>query len=409
MTPICMTGTQASIIESPEGHLGSWLLIFSVVGYPPVGLAASVLNLPRELTSVPFRGFVLLLALMLIFRLRHREPSRGIGLLLVFWFAYLLRLLWDWNDGLPKMEEAVVFFVGTVFIPGLAVALLSAESIDWRLTATRMLWIGAAFCTAAVTSFHFGLGRESESILMAGRLEFDTVNTITIGHTAVTTVIAALCLSSDCERKARKAWLLIVCIPALVALVLSGARGPAVSLAVCVTALLVVTRHWWLLFFTLLAGLVFVAQPENELARRFMALLEPTLEDASSLERITLIRNALQQFVENPLLGGQLIDSEYLSYPHNLFLEALMAMGVVGALALAAILTRSALRATHLLNQGNLFVPLVLLQYFIAAQFSGAIWGWSAMWVPLASIIAWGPIVRHTTPKAAPRGPASSC
>jgi O-antigen ligase len=192
------------------------------------------------------------------------------------------------------------------------------------------------------------------------------------------------------------------------ALVLSGARGPAVALAVCVTALLVVTRHWRLLFFTLLAGLVFIAQPENELARRFMALLEPTLEDESSLERITLIRNAFQQFVENPLLGGQLVDSEYFAYPHNLFLEALMAMGVVGALVLIAILTRSALRAAHLLNQGDLFIPLVLLQYFIAAQFSGAIWGWSAMWVPLASIITCGPIARHTPPKATRGGSASS-
>lgn len=404
-----MTVTQATIIERPEGQLGSWLLVVSVVGYAPVGLAASVLNLPRELTSIPFRGFVLLLALMLIFRLRHRELPRGIGLLIVFWIAYLLRLLWDWNGGQPKMEEAVVFFVGTVFIPGLAVALLSAESIDWRLTATRMLWLGAAFCTAAVASFHLGLGRESEAILMAGRLEFDTVNTITIGHTAVSTVIAALCLSSDRERKARKAWLLIVCIPALVALVLAGARGPAVSLAVCVTALLIVTRHWRLLFFALLAGLVFIAQPENELARRFMALLEPTLEDESSLERITLISNAFQQFVESPLLGGQLLDRVYFSYPHNLFLEALMAMGVVGALALIAILTRSALRATHLINQGNLFIPLVLLQYFIAAQFSGAIWGWSAMWVPLASIISCGPTARHVSSKATRGGSASSC
>jgi hypothetical protein len=74
------------------------------------------------------------------------------------------------------------------------------------------------------------------------------------------------------------------------------------------------------------------------------------------------------------------VDTEYFSYPHNLFLEALMAMGVIGTLALLAILLRSALRATDLLRQGELFIPLVLLQYFIAAQFSGAIWGWSAMW-----------------------------
>jgi hypothetical protein len=65
------------------------------------------------MTSIPFeRGLVL--SLLLIFRLRQRGWPRGIRLLVVFWLAYF-RLLWDWNDGLPKMDEAVVFFVGTVF------------------------------------------------------------------------------------------------------------------------------------------------------------------------------------------------------------------------------------------------------------------------------------------------------
>jgi O-antigen ligase len=270
-----------------------------------------------------------------------------------------------------------------------------------------MLWIGAAFCAAAVASFHFGLGRESEGISIAGRLEFDTVNPITIGHTAVTTVMAALCLASHDEPKGQKVWFFAACLPALVALVFSGARGPVVSLTVCIATLLIVTRHWRLLFMALLTGFVLLAQTENELARRFVALLEPTLEDESTLERIALIRNAVQQFVENPLLGGQLVDTEYFSYPHNLFLEALMAMGVVGTLALLAILMRSFLRSMHLLKQGELFIPLVLLQYFIAAQFSGAIWGWSAMWVPLASIISCGPLTRRASVSASP-GPSPS-
>lgn len=372
--------------ESADNRLASWLLVCCVIGYAPVGLVGSLFDLTRELTSIPFRTIVLTISLYLISRSWTRATPMGVGLLLFFWSAYLLRLLWDWSTGVPKMGEAVVFFAGTVMLPSLAIGLVGVRAIDPRLTALRTFAIGSAFSALSVFSYHFEFGRVSEAIPQGGRLEFDTVNTISIGHAAVTTLIAALCLSTIYRSIASRAALLGLSAAALAALVLSGARGPAVALAGCLVAFAVMTRRWHWLPMIVVAAILAIQATELELIRRLHVLFDPGTDDASALERLALIRNAVAQFIENPLLGGPLLDPDYLSYPHNLFLEAAMAMGIVGLLLLLIILARAAIRAIVIVRRGDLFVPLLLLQYFIAAQFSGAIWGWSAMWAPLAAV-----------------------
>ena len=114
--------------ENVDHRLTSWLLVCCVIGYAPIGLLGSLFDLPRELTSIPFRTIVLTISLYLISRSWIRATPMGVGLLLVFWSVYLLRLLWDWSIGIPKMGEAVVFFVGTVLLPSLAVGLVGVRA-----------------------------------------------------------------------------------------------------------------------------------------------------------------------------------------------------------------------------------------------------------------------------------------
>src|SRR5690606_23488506 len=54
-------------------------------------------------------------------------------------------------------------------------------------------------------------------------------------------------------------------------------------------------------------------------------------------ERVVLYRNALEQFISSPIYGDQVMVKEIHSYPHNLVMEVLMALGIIGFIPLLMI------------------------------------------------------------------------
>src|SRR5688500_3033345 len=107
-----------------RSYLAEWVFVLSVVGYAPVGLMGALLDLEREYTSIPFRIVILLMAGVVLVKygaVFHRWYR--IRWLLIFWGAYLARLLWDWNNGVEVTQESLTFFVVTTLIPGIALAL----------------------------------------------------------------------------------------------------------------------------------------------------------------------------------------------------------------------------------------------------------------------------------------------
>lgn len=76
------------------------------------------------------------------------------------------------------------------------------------------------------------------------------------------------------------------------------------------------------------------------------------------------------------------------TYPHNLFIETAMALGVIGLVMLFALLAKSARAAFRLAADRKLLLPMLFAQYFVGAQLSGAIWGNSAFWAVTTLLVA---------------------
>ena len=73
---------------------------------------------------------------------------------------------------------------------------------------------------------------------------------------------------------------------------------------------------------------------DGELWRRFSTIEE----DVSALDRLLLQGNAISQYLDRPILGSAFVELRLLTYPHNLFIETAMALGVVGLVVLVAML-----------------------------------------------------------------------
>jgi len=363
----------------------AWLFALTVVGYPIFGLLASLMDVNSTVTSLPFRIGVLLLTLALW---RRSPPLRSWlrehPWLPVFWGLYLLRLVWDLLiGGQPGVPEALTFFGLTVLLPCLVLG-LNAANFDDRRAARLIVLVGGAVCFTAVTMHVFKLGQARSLSEITSRMFFEALNPISLGHAAVSTLIAALCVTRQRPAPHTLMFAVATAIAAGTCVVLSGSRGPTLALGVCVLLFVAATgRVGWLALIALLIAPE-ALNPEGELWLRFAV----AGEDNSALERLLLQTNAIQQFLARPLLGSAYVELEFKDYPHNLIIETAIALGVVGLGVLTAIVVRATKTGFRQLRQGQLLLPLLFAQYFVAAQFSGAIWGNAALWASAALLVA---------------------
>ena len=385
--------------ELRTNRLVTWLVALSLMGYPLLGTLVALTSFSSLVASVPVRLAVIFLSLSLLVSVRGNLPLLAAGrcirwtpvrpALLLFWFVYVCRLTWDWQVAqMPEAGPALLFLSVVGLLP--ALALLGVAPRYWNANAFAKIafFAGAVTCTVAVAATLLGLAGERSLIEQTGRLAFDTVNPITYGHVAVTTLLAGLVGWSDGARRRPIVLASVVAgaVAALVSLHLAASKGPVVALMVCILALgMFKPRFRWLLLAMLpvSAGFLFFVGDGN-LGQRFTSIEE----DLSTIERRTLLLNAIDQFVDHPLLGNAFVEAETQTYPHNQLVEAAMATGVFGLCLYGFVLFNSALRLLRLfMSKGRTLFALVALQYLVGEHLSGSLYSSGGLWICIAMII----------------------
>lgn len=370
-----------------------WLLVLTLIGYPIAGLLSSAFDWNSTVTSIPFRAGIFLLTLWIIFRAHPtRQKNRPLRWLLWFWLIYLIRLIWDWAViGVPGSLETLVYFVVTTLLPCIALTYWPPRMQTHRV-ASKLVWMGAGICAAAILMDSLQIGVERSLTERTGRLSFEAVNPITLGHVAATTLIAILCMMHRRLDAITRVGLTFASAAAATCLVLAASRGPLVALGAAAIAFVGATGRWHWLAILALLFLPSALDQDNELWTRFLSIDE----DQSALARLLLQGNAIAQFLNNPILGSAYIELEFLEYPHNLFIETGMALGIIGISLLFIFLAKSASVAMRLARRSELLIPMLFMQYFIGAQLSGAIFGNAGLWATTAILLS---LARRPGPK----------
>jgi O-antigen ligase len=210
-----------------------------------------------------------------------------------------------------------------------------------------------------------------------GRLAFEALNPITLGHVAASTLLALLCLTSY-RAPFPLRWIQVgIAVVAAICLMVAGSRGPILALGCAGFAYAVMSGRWrWVVGLSLVVA-ISLFRTETSLFERFAT----GGQDASSLERLFIQGNAILQFLGSPIYGSAYAELESLEYPHNLIIETAMALGSIGLVVLLIVLVTTAARLRREWRSRELLVPVLFVQYFIAVQLSGSIWGGTAFWV----------------------------
>jgi O-antigen ligase len=128
-------------------------------------------------------------------------------------------------------------------------------------------------------------------------------------------------------------------------------------------------------------------------------------DDQVSSIRIELTERALSQFMVHPIVGDAIVERVSAHYPHNIFIESLMATGLVGFVLLSivvAVCVRAAwrlIRASH----ATRWVGLLYVQYLLASMFSGSLFLDGQFWALSVAVLAISSAVRYGRVAGVPR------
>jgi O-antigen ligase len=115
--------------------------------------------------------------------------------------------------------------------------------------------------------------------------------------------------------------------------------------------------------------------------------------DDSANGRLTAWSASWGQFLDSPLIGDRVFEPVLLYYPHNLLIESLISVGILGSIFLIYHIVLSTKAAVWILKRGDnrtaeVFVALMFVKEFVQAQFSGAIYTNTGFWVASACTIS---------------------
>ncbi len=388
------------------------VLLMSFPGYPLVAAFSTITGLPNTPLSLALRAANFGLALVLILAGIASRRERSSGLLLValgvFWLAYTVRLYSDTLYDPAFLGKEVSYYwawaIGGCLVPmlGLAMKTSRPEQAD-----DYFHWLYLATFAACFLSFFLASGavtNQGGAEYESGRMRLEALNPIALGHLGATLVELsawALLFHRPWSRGSRRLILLAGLAIGCYVLLAANSRGPVLAVLACFLFLLCFVSFRYkfaVMAFLVIAGLAIVplsvylqeSQHINAFSRLFGQSLQEHAEQSS---RLDLFASAFEVFLTDPWLGGALEDPSTASYPHNVIVEAYMALGLffgtLFVIVLIALCYRTAVLFRRFPQYG--WPSLLFIQYLVGAQFSGSLYGSTFMWCAIGLILSFGP------------------
>lgn len=296
-----------------------------------IGIESNVLSIfARAITVINCFAYFLFLIIYGLFK-----PAIHFYFFLVFWLFYGIRIIYDtsfhsFQLGRPPSDYYLFAFFLSFFC---SIPFYIPVKIPWKVFEK---WV---FFILILLNF-FGLYNNlaADNIFLERLGGNERLNPIAFGLQASLLIILSLI---KILRGGSVFWwkpLLLICIIiGMFNLFVAASKSPIIFLLLSILlitiyfikhknkkAVLLITG-----IITLVIGLIFLLGLEDII---FLALNRFTeiKQDESSYERLSMLRGGLNQFLENPLYGSFLEEKIWKEYPHNLILEAFMALGILG-------------------------------------------------------------------------------
>lgn len=368
------------------------ILYMSIFGFQ---ISASLASIFDVNTAIYLRASIFLLSIYSIFTsiinnkfLWTRLSFFLLATLLMVILAYSIRIgyeSWVTHSTSNNPFRYFSFLIIAGLVPSFAMAL--GEPLK---SFNACIKIGAIYSFFAMILIGIALYGEYGTLFVF-RKSFEELNSILVAHAALTSVLIGCACLFMRKSVLKKNIILVLIIISLFLFYTAGSRGGLLSLFVIGMFVIISAFRFSkngffakkniLVVISLLVifiiGLVAIGDDhvlDNEFIER--AKETGTNTDRSGDKRTEMWVRGLDIFLMNPLIGGGFEDTVYYIYPHNIAIESLMSMGLIGSIPYFTCILFSCVIAFKRSSRFDVYIllNLIYIQYLVASSLSGAIW-----------------------------------
>lgn len=372
--------------------------VLSMVGYYVFVLISGSASDDSQALSIYIRIFIFIVVLMSCFRFVPRSSSRLDSFLLpgcIFLLIYTLRLAENIfiSDVIVGGGAAVVigmFWAGGV-IPSYIIAkryrgITEQEFIKVMIFLFILLVIGLF------------VNRDMLVESSSTRMSLEKVNPISLGHLCFSFLIF---MSISFRRSFLVKVISIFGGPILALVVVyARSRGPYLAgfgaLLLYVLLLKGTRRVWFIAGFALAAIIVgYVVNPDVADVVSTQLSRTDLNSDMSNQMRVIAFSGAWNQFLDHFIVGRYVVELQTGYYPHNIYLESLMSVGILGSLPFLLHIWLTCCAAVGIIRDRNAtvwatFAAVMFFREAFAGFVSGSVWGATGFWIAsFVTIAVW--------------------
>jgi len=129
---------------------------------------------------------------------------------------------------------------------------------------------------------------------------------------------------------------------------------------------------------------------QSGLLERFLSISEDVDSISGSGARMKIWTDSFNQFLNNPLIGDKLAVDNWINYPHNVILEVLQTIGLVGFIPFVLLLISAWRRVIYIgqYHKEYFWVIAIFILSFVQHMVSGSVYTASWMWTSMAFVLS---------------------
>lgn len=383
-----------------KNNLQNIFYILLSVGFIVVSMFPVVFHKESTFFTVPFRALVLLFSIIIIIENIYKKRitfTKEILFFSVFWFLYLAKAFYSFGycnlptEVISKKHEIIERILLIGYLPSLAVLINGKYKLNY-IRIFKYIFI----ILFIVLFINIVAGIEPDRFGRSSGLH--SIYSISFGHIGVSLVLLSAYYLMFIKSESRfKILSLLGIFIGLYVLYASSTRSPFLALLICSVVLLVLKRNYKLIVSGIILflsgiGLLYIIHPKEIQGQNsfFPRLYNAVFEGDTSL-RGELYNKAIINFLENPIFGKSILFSDG-TYAHNVYLETLMAMGIVGFIVLLVlhffVLKKIFLFKNTVYNKDKVWILILFIQYFVLSLTSYNVYNSPDVWYYLSMLLA---------------------
>ncbi len=412
-------------IKITNNQLLSWMAVLVLVAYPVFASFSIVVNSSSTPINIVYRILIVLIVLLFFFKNKFlfvQRISLANHFFLIFWIIYIIRLVNDVIiDNVTVGDYGSIailsFAIGNCFLPFIAITLGSKHICtnflirNFFYTALLSNILITAITIIQNNGFNLAIFLLRASIVGSDDTAL-VINTITISlFGEILILISAFLIkrnSLNVPEFIKYAALLL----GILNLVMGASRGPMIGTILGLLFLLYAFRPnslrikrksvYYYIIGIIVAILIVGKIDWNENFEAFRRITD-FLANRNSTFEVKEARDfewaaAWNQFLNHPILGDKIINDYDGFYPHNIYLEVLQSVGLVGAIPF---FTGLLLALRNMLKQQKEAIPYILIPNIIAGITSGSLYFNTGFWISIA-LVSTVPKLRLTLQETEP-------